>query len=70
LLGDKNSKVIILKKGTAQVKDIKPGVLSKIFILAEKNPQELRDEHMRKLCIACKGLQDHILEFASHKPMK
>ena len=52
------------------MKDIKPGVLSKIFILAEKNPQELRDEHMRKLCIACKGLQDHILEFASHKPIK
>lgn len=51
-------------KGTQQIKDIKPGVLSKIFILAEKNPLELKDDHMRRLCQACKGLQDSILEFA------
>ncbi|EAS07453.2 Myb-like DNA-binding domain protein (macronuclear) [Tetrahymena thermophila SB210] len=62
LLGDKNS--------TAQVKDIKPGVLSKIFILAEKDVNEIKDEDMRKLSIACKGLQDSLLEFANHKPLK
>ncbi|CAD8052314.1 unnamed protein product [Paramecium sonneborni] len=61
LIGDKN------KKGTQQIKDIKPGVLSKIFILAEKNPSELKDDHMKKLCQACKGLQDSILEFAQSK---
>ncbi|CAD8050116.1 unnamed protein product [Paramecium primaurelia] len=61
LIGDKN------KKGTQQIKDIKPGVLSKIFILAEKNPAELKDDHMKKLCQACKGLQDSILEFAQSK---
>lgn len=48
LLGDKNS--------TAQVKDIKPGVLSKIFILAEKDLKDIKDENMRKLSSACKGL--------------
>ncbi|CAD8051587.1 unnamed protein product [Paramecium primaurelia] len=61
MIGDKN------KKCTQQIKDIKPGVLSKIFILAEKNPSELKDDHMKKLCIACKGLQDSILEFAQSK---
>ncbi|CAD8049542.1 unnamed protein product [Paramecium sonneborni] len=61
LIGDKN------KKGTQQIKDIKPGVLSKIFILAEKSPSELKDDHMKKLCQACKGLQDSILEFAQSK---
>lgn len=25
---------------------------------------------MKKLCVACKGLQDQILEFASHKPAR
>jgi myb proto-oncogene protein len=52
------------------VKDIKPGVLSKIFILAERNPNEIKDDDMKKLCVACKGLQDSILDFASHKPVK
>jgi myb proto-oncogene protein len=42
--------------GTAQVKDIKPGVLSKIFLLAEKDIRELKDDHMKKLSQACKGL--------------
>ena len=56
--------------GTAQVKDIKPGVLSKIFILAEKDLKEIKDENMKKLAIACKGLQDSLLEFANHKPVK
>ncbi|CAD8155903.1 unnamed protein product [Paramecium octaurelia] len=55
------------EKCTQQIKDIKPGVLSKIFILAEKNPCELKDDHMKKLCLACKGLQDSILEFAQSK---
>ncbi|CAD8062250.1 unnamed protein product [Paramecium sonneborni] len=61
MIGDKN------KKCTQQIKDIKPGVLSKIFILAEKNPSELKDDHMKRLCLACKGLQDSILEFAQSK---
>ncbi|CAD8069286.1 unnamed protein product [Paramecium sonneborni] len=55
------------EKCTQQIKDIKPGVLSKIFILAEKNPFELKDDHMKRLCLACKGLQDSILEFAQSK---
>lgn len=42
--------------GTAQVKDIKPGVLSKIFILAEQDVTEIKDENMRRLSVACKGL--------------
>lgn len=56
--------------GTSQVKDIKPGVLSKIFILAEKDVNEIKDEDIKKLSIACKGLQDSLLEFANHKPIK
>ncbi|EGR28135.1 myeloblastosis oncogene family protein, putative [Ichthyophthirius multifiliis] len=62
LLGDKNS--------TAQVKDIKPGVLSKIFILAEKDVNEIKDENMKKLSIACKGLQDQLLQFANQKNLQ
>ncbi|CAK90826.1 unnamed protein product (macronuclear) [Paramecium tetraurelia] len=71
LIGDKNSNwhdyIFSKEKGTQQIKDIKPGVLSKIFILAEKNPSELKDDHMKRLCQACKGLQDSILEFAQSK---
>lgn len=58
-LGDKNS--------TQQVKGIKPGVLSKIFILAEKNIDDIKDEYTKKLSMACKGLQDSLLEFAHSK---
>lgn len=36
-LGDKNS--------TAQVKDIKPGVLSKIFLLSTADPEKAKDEN-------------------------
>jgi len=45
-----------LQTGTAQVKDIKPGVLSKIFILAEKDVKDIKDENMKRLSVACKGL--------------
>lgn len=45
-----------LPAGTAQVKDIKPGVLSKIFSLAEKDVNEVKDEDTKRLSIACKGL--------------
>ena len=45
-------------------------MLSKIFILAEKDVSEIKDEDMKKLSIACKGLQDSLLEFANHKPIK
>jgi myb proto-oncogene protein len=44
--------------------------LSKIFILAERNPSEIKDDEMKKLCLACKGLQDCILDFAINKPVK
>lgn len=33
--------------GTNQVKDIKPGVLSKIFIYADKKPEDMPDESMK-----------------------
>ena len=51
------------------MKDIKPGVLSKIFLLAELKPEEIEDNDMQKLCIACKGVQTDLLEFANNKPM-
>ncbi|EGR30440.1 myb protein, putative, partial [Ichthyophthirius multifiliis] len=56
LLGDRNS--------TEQIKDIKPGVLSKVFFLAEKNENEIEDQDMKKLSVACKSLQDMLLDFA------
>jgi myb proto-oncogene protein len=44
--------------------------LSKIFILAEKDIKDLKDENIKKLSIACKGLQDSLLDFANYKPVK
>ena len=58
-MGDKNS--------TTQVKDIKPGVLSKIFLLAEKDPETLSDPNIKELCKACKDVQDELLEIANDK---
>eukprot|EP01017_Pseudomicrothorax_dubius_P006949 TRINITY_DN1208_c0_g1_i2.p1 TRINITY_DN1208_c0_g1~~TRINITY_DN1208_c0_g1_i2.p1 ORF type:complete len:494 (-),score=146.62 TRINITY_DN1208_c0_g1_i2:740-2221(-) len=61
-LGDKNS--------TAQVKDIKPGVLSKIFSLSEQNASETTDDDLRRLIEHSKGLEECLLSFASYKPTK
>lgn len=51
------------------MKSIKPGVLSKIFILAEKDPKDIKDLNMKKLCEGCKGMQESLLEFANNKPL-
>ena len=51
------------------MKSIKPGVLSKIFILAEKDPKEIKDTHMRRLSEGCRGMQESLLEYANNKPL-
>ncbi|CAK71028.1 unnamed protein product (macronuclear) [Paramecium tetraurelia] len=51
LIGDKNIKKRVLNRQKIQNLD----------------PSELKDDHMKKLCQACKGLQDSILEFAQSK---
>lgn len=56
--------------GTAQVKDIKPGVLSKIFTLSELNGSKLEDESLRELFKASHKLQKCLLNFANYKPSK
>lgn len=62
-LGDKNS--------TAQVKDIKPGVLSKIMSITEKaaNTQH-QDENLKRLVTVAKGLEETLLDYANYKPVK
>jgi len=62
-LGDKNS--------TAQVKDIKPGVLSKIMSVTEKaSSQSLMDENVKRLVTVAKGLEETLLDYANYKPVK
>jgi len=62
-LGDKNS--------TAQVKDIKPGVLSKIMNITEKaNTTQAQDENLRRLITVAKGLEETLLDYANYKPVK
>lgn len=56
--------------GTAQVKDIKPGVLSKIMNLSERNPNTVSDANLRKLMQSAKNIQDCLLEYANSKPVK
>lgn len=58
------------KIGTAQVKDIKPGVLSKIMTLTEKDPSQVTDENLRKLMLSAKDIQESLLEYANAKPVK
>lgn len=78
LLGDKNStkfflySIFYLKflKGTAQVKDIKPGVLSKVFALTERKFDNIQDENLKKLMNASSELQDCLLNYANYKPRK
>lgn len=57
-------------KGTAQVKDIKPGVLSKIFSLTEKKSEIVHDENLKKLMNASEALQECLLNYANYKPNK
>jgi len=63
-LGDKNS--------TAQVKDIKPGVLSKIMSVTEKasSAQPHLDENLRRLITVAKDLEETLLDYANYKPVK
>jgi len=61
-LGDKNS--------TAQVKDIKPGVLSKIFLLSNSKLEDGEDENTREMIMISKGLGDCLLNYANYKPNK
>jgi len=63
-LGDKNS--------TAQVKDIKPGVLSKIMSVTEKasSGHSILDENARRLITVAKGLEETLLDYANYKPTK
>ena len=32
--------------------------------------KDIKDENMRRLSTACKGLQDSLLDYANHKPSK
>ena len=57
-------------KGTAQVKNIKPGVLSKIMNISGKNSNELLDENIKKLIISTKELEESLLDYAKLKPTK
>lgn len=61
-LGDKNS--------TAQVKDIKPGVLSQIFTLSNRDPTKETDENNKKLILVSKALEDCLVKYANFKPNK
>lgn len=63
-LGDKNS--------TAQVKDIKPGVLSKIMNITEKanSSSQQQDENLKRLITVAKGLEETLLDYANYKPVK
>jgi len=63
-LGDKNS--------TAQVKDIKPGVLSKIMSVTEKasSAQPHLDENLKRLITVAKDLEETLLDYANYKPVK
>lgn len=56
--------------GTAQVKDIKPGVLSKVFALTERKFDNIQDENLKKLMNASNELQDCLLNYANYKPRK
>lgn len=52
------------------MKDIKPGVLSKIMTLTEKDPDTVADTRIRKLVHSAKDIQDSLLEYANFKPTK
>lgn len=57
--------------GTAQVKDIKPGVLSKIMNVTEKaSSSQPMDENLKRLVTVAKGLEETLLDYANYKPVK
>lgn len=57
--------------GTAQVKDIKPGVLSKIMNITEKaSSNQPLDENLKRLITVAKGLEETLLDYANYKPVK
>lgn len=62
---------MLILVGTAQVKDIKPGVLSKIMNITEKAPVvKAVDLNTKRLLPAAQGLEGALLEYANHKPVK
>lgn len=66
-----HSKCEIITLGTAQVKDIKPGVLSKIMSVTEKGSTSVHgDENSKKLLSVAKGLEETLLGYANYKPSK
>ena len=70
LLGDKNSYFIL--SGTQQVKDLKPGVLTRIFSMVEKNEDKdsFLDENFIQLIQNSEQIKDCLLNFANQKPKK
>ena len=70
LLGDKNSYLIL--SGTQQVKDLKPGVLTRIFSMVEKNEHKdtFLDENFIQLIQNSEQIKDCLLNFANQKPKK
>lgn len=52
------------------MKDIKPGVLSKVFTLSTKDPEKAEDENTKKMILVSKSLEDCLLNYANYKPNK
>jgi len=53
------------------VKDIKPGVLSKIMNITEKAASlEFEDDEVERLVTVAKDLEEILLEYANSKPTK
>lgn len=52
------------------MKDIKPGVLSKIVSLTEKDPSTVGDDKLKRLVHSAKDIQEALLEYSSYKPSK
>jgi myb proto-oncogene protein len=64
-------KITNFYSGTAQVKDIKPGVLSKIMNVTEKaSSSQPSDENLKRLITVAKGLEETLLDYANYKPVK
>lgn len=53
------------------MKDIKPGVLSKIMSITEKaNAGQHQDDNLKRLITVAKGLEETLFEYANYKPVK
>lgn len=68
-LGDKNSR-LNADIGTEQVKNIKPGVLSKIFTFSNTDPSSATDENTLKMINISKYLDDCLVKYSNYKPSK